>query len=213
MRKYIYMMAAALVLLVSCQEKVEFMSDLTLSSSTVKMPAAEGWHVIAVYANNPWTAGFSEPVDWASLDVIKGGDGLGRIRLDCRDNYGLKRAVDVVVTDGSLSDTLHVVQNAGLSEIEFSFKESSVEVPADRARVKTAFKTNLRYDIGRAVISVKDTADEPVEWISDVEIGMDAVTFTVSQAEEDRMAVITLTLTDCEGTMLETSLLVNQKCS
>lgn len=213
MRKYIYMMAAALVLLVSCQEKVEFMSDLTLSSSTVKMPAAEGWHVIAVYANNPWTAGFSEPVDWASLDVIEGGDGLGRIRLDCRDNYGLKRAVDVVVTDGSLSDTLHVVQNAGLSEIEFSFKESSVEVPADRARVKTAFKTNLRYDIGRAVISVKDTADEPVEWISDVEIGMDAVTFTVSQAEEDRMAVITLTLTDCEGTMLETSLLVNQKCS
>lgn len=213
MRKYIYMMAAALVLLVSCQEKVEFMSDLTLSSSTVKMPAAEGWHVIAVYANNPWTAGFSEPVDWASLDVIEGGDGLGRIRLDCRDNYGLKRAVDVVVTDGTLSDTLHVVQNAGLSEIEFSFKESSVEVPADRARVKTAFKTNLRYDIGRAVISVKDTADEPVEWISDVEIGMDAVTFTVSQAEEDRMAVITLTLTDCEGTMLETSLLVNQKCS
>lgn len=213
MRKYIHMMAAALVLLVSCQEKVEFMSDLTLSSSVVKMPAAEGWHVIAVYANNPWTAGFSEQVDWASLDVIEGGDGLGRIRLDCRDNYGLKRAVDVVVTDGSLSDTLHVVQNAGLSEIEFSFKESSVEVPADRARVKTAFKTNLRYDIGRAVISVKDTADELVEWISDVEIGMDAVAFTVSQAEEDRMAVITLTLTDCEGTMLETSLLVNQKCS
>ncbi len=213
MRKHIHMMVAAFVLLVSCQEKVEFMSDLTLSSSTVKMPAAEGWHVIAVYANNPWTAGFSEQVDWASLDVFEGGEGLGRIRLDCRDNYGLKRAVDVIVTDGSLSDTLHVIQNTGLSEIEFSFKRSAVEVPADKVRVKTAFKTNLEYDLERAVISVKDTAGEPVDWISDVEIGMDAVTFTVSQAKEDRMAVITLTLTDCEGTVLETSLLVNQKCS
>lgn len=209
---YMYLIAAVMVLMTSCQEKVEFMSDLTLSSSTVKMPAEESWHVIAVYAKKSWTARFSEPVDWASLDVIEGGEGLGRVRLDCMDNYGLKRAVDVIVTDGTASDTLKVVQASGLSELRFSFKETSVDVSADKARVMTAFNTNLRYDIDRAEITVKDMADEPVDWISDVEIGIESVTFTVSQASEDRMAIIALTLTDCDGAVLQTSLLVNQEC-
>ena len=110
MKRISYILASAALILTACQQKLEFLHDLTLSNSTVNMPAEKSWHVVAVYSNDNWTAFFPEPVEWASLDVVKGERGVGRIQLDCNENLGLKRSVKVVVQNSTQTDTLLVNQ-------------------------------------------------------------------------------------------------------
>lgn len=206
MKRTIYILASAAILLAACQQKIEFLHDLTLSSSTVNMPAQESWHVIAVYSNDDWTASFSEPVDWASLDVVAGESGICRIRLDCAENRGLKRSVKVIVRSGAAADTLNVNQYSGVAVPEFSFAKSSVEISGEPARVSVGFTTNLGQDVDRSVVSVTDTEGNPVDWVSGVTVTPEAVIFTVKKALETRRAVLTLTLSDSDGKTSQTSL-------
>lgn len=206
MKRTIYILASAAILLAACQQKIEFLHDLTLSSSTVNMPAEECWHVIAVYSNDGWEASFSEPVDWASLDVVAGEGGIGRIRLGCAENRGLKRSVKVIVRSGAAADTLNVNQYSGVAVPEFSFAKSSVEISGEPARVSVGLTTNLGQDVDRSVVSVTDAEGNPVDWVSDVTVTPEAVVFTVKKALETRRAVLSLTLSDSDGKTCQTSL-------
>ena len=210
MKKISYILATAVVLLSSCQQKLEFLHDLTLSNSTVNMPAKESWHVVAVYSNDDWTAYFSEPVEWASLDAVKGNEGIGRIRLDCTENFGLKRSVKIVVKSGAQTDTLKVNQYSGVKTPEFAFAKSSVELSCDAARVSVKFSTNLEQDIERTVASVSDAQGNVVDWISSVAVTPEAVVFSVKKTVEERQAILLLTLSDSDGKTYTTSLTIIQ---
>ena len=210
MKKISYILATAVVLLSSCQQKLEFLHDLTLSNSTVNMPAKESWHVVAVYSNDDWTAYFSEPVEWASLDAVKGNEGIGRIRLDCTENFGLKRSVKIVVKSGAQTDTLKVNQYSGVKTPEFAFAKSSVELSSDAARVSVKLSTNLEQDIERTVASVSDAQGNVVDWISSVAVTPETVVFSVKKTVEERQAILLLTLSDSDGKTYTTSLTIIQ---
>ena len=210
MKRISYILASAAVLLTACQQKLEFLHDLTLSNTTVNMPAQESWHVVAVYSNDDWTAFFSEPVEWASLDVVKGDAGVGRLQLDCTENLGLKRSVKVVVKSGTLTDTLKVNQYSGVKTPEFAFTKSSVEISGEAVHVSVGLSTNLGQDVERAVVSVSDTQGNAVDWVSAVDVTPDAVTFNVKRAAENREAVLLLTLSDCDGNIYQTRLNIIQ---
>ena len=177
------------------------------------MPAAESWHVIAVYANSDWTARLSKEVEWAKIDVESGKTGLGRIQIDCEENRGLKRAVDLIVTDGVHEDVLHIYQVAGVDTPVFEFVKTSLEVSSNKATIVTAFNTNLEQDLGKVEVKVCDTAGNHVDWINHIEVQKDKVYFGVSSTDLDRVAVITLTLIDGDGVAYETSLSVTQKAA
>lgn len=205
-----YILVMTAVLLTACQQKLEFLHDLTLSNTTVNMPAEESWHVVAVYSNNDWTAFFSEPVEWASLDVEAGKDGIGRIRLDCIENPGLKRSAKVIVQSGTLADTLHVNQYTAVKTPEFAFAKSSLELSGEAARISVKFSTNLGQDVERAEVSVTDAEGNVVDWISSVSVMPEAVVFSVKKTEEERQATLLLTLSDCDGKTYKTSLTIIQ---
>ena len=210
MKRISYILASAAVLLTACQQKLEFLHDLTLSNTTVNMPAQESWHVVAVYSNDDWTAFFSEPVEWASLDVVKGDAGIGRLQLDCTENLGLKRSVKVVVKSGTLTDTLKVNQYSGVKTPEFAFAKSLVEISGEAVHVSVGLSTNLGQDVERAVVSVSDAQGNVVDWVSAVDVTPDAVTFNVKRAAENREAVLLLTLSDCDGNIYQTRLNIIQ---
>ena len=210
MKRISYILASAAVLLTACQQKLEFLHDLTLSNTTVNMPAQESWHVVAVYSNDDWTAFFSEPVEWASLDVVKGDAGIGRLQLDCTENLGLKRSVKVVVKSGTLTDTLKVNQYSGVNTPEFAFAKSSVEISGEAVHVSVGLSTNLGQDVERAVVSVSDAQGNAVDWVSAVDVTPNAVTFNVKRAAENREAVLLLTLSDCDGNIYQTRLNIIQ---
>ena len=210
MKKISYILATAVVLLSSCQQKLEFLHDLTLSNSTVNMPAEESWHVVAVYSNDDWTAYFSEPVEWASLDAVKGNEGIGRIRLDCTENFGLKRSVKIVVKSGAQTDTLKVNQYSGVKTPEFAFAKSSVELSGESARVSVKLSTNLGQDVDRTVVSVSDAQGNVVDWISSVSVTPETVVFSVKSTVVERQATLLLTLSDSDGKTYTTSLTIIQ---
>ena len=210
MKRISYILASAAVLLTACQQKLEFLHDLTLSNTTVNMPAQESWHVVAVYSNDDWTAFFSEPVEWASLDVVKGDAGIGRLQLDCTENLGLKRSVKVVVKSGTLTDTLKVNQYSGVKTPEFAFAKSLVEISGEAVHVSVGLSTNLGQDVERAVVSVSDAQGNVVDWVSAVDVTPNAVTFNVKRAAENREAVLLLTLSDCDGNIYQTRLNIIQ---
>ena len=210
MKRISYILAVTAVMLTACQQKLEFLHDLTLSNSTVNMPAEESWHVVAVYSNDDWTAFFSEPVEWATLDVVKGEKGIGRIQLDCIENLGLKRSVMVVVKSGTQTDTLHVNQYSGVKTPEFTFAKSSVELSGESARISVKLSTNLGQDVERAVVSVTDAQGNDVDWISSVTVMPEAVVFSVKKTVEERQATLLLTLSDSDGKTYTTSLTIIQ---
>ena len=210
MKRISYILATTVLLLTSCQQKVEFLHDLTLSNTTVNMPAEESWHVVAVYSNDEWTAFFSEPVEWASMDVVTGKEGIGRIRLDCIENLGLKRSAKVIVKSGSQTDTLHINQYSGVKTPELAFTKSSVELSGEAARVSVKLSTNLGQDVERAVVSVSDAQGNVMDWISSVSVMPEAVVFSVKKTVEDRQAILHLTLSDSDGKTYATSLTIIQ---
>ena len=210
MKKISYILATAVVLLSSCQQKLEFLHDLTLSNSTVNMPAEESWHVVAVYSNDDWTAYFSEPVEWASLDAVKGNEGIGRIRLDCTENFGLKRSVKIVVKSGAQTDTLKVNQYSGVKTPEFAFAKSSVELSGESARVSVKLSTNIGQDVDRTVVSVSDAQGNVVDWISSVSVTPETVVFSVKSTVVERQATLLLTLADSDGKTYTTSITIIQ---
>ena len=201
------------VFAVSCGKDVEFTDDISLSNESVNMPATESWHVITVYANSDWTARLSKEVEWAKIDVGSGKTGLGRIQIDCEENRGLKRAVDLIVTDGVHEDVLHIYQVAGVDTPVFEFVKTSLEVSSNKATIMTAFNTNLEQNLGEVEVKVCDTAGNYVDWINHIEVQKDKVYFSVSSTDLDRVAVITLTLIDGDGVAYETSLSVTQKAA
>ena len=210
MKRISYILVMTAVMLTACQQKLEFLHDLTLSNSTVNMPAEESWHVVAVYSNDDWRAFFAEPVEWASIDVDAGKEGIGRIRLDCVGNSGLKRSVKVIVKSGTLTDTLHVNQYSGVKTPEFTFAKSSVELSGEAARVSVKLSTNLGHDVERAVVSVSDAEGNVVDWISSVSVMQEAVVFSVKKTIEARQATLLLTLSDSDGKIYKTSLTIIQ---
>ena len=187
-----------------------FLHDLTLSNSTVNMPAEESWHVVAVYSNDDWTAFFPEPVEWASLDAVKGEKGVGRIQLDCTENLGLKRSVKVVVKNSTQSDTLIVNQYSGVKTPEFAFAKSSVELSGEAARVSVKLSTNLGQDVDRTEVDVHDAQGNAVDWITSVSVTPEAVVFSVKKTLEDRQAILSLALSDSDGKTYTTSLTIIQ---
>ena len=210
MKRISYILASAAVMLTACQQKLEFLHDLTLSNSTVNMPAEESWHVVAVYSNDDWTAFFPQPVEWASLDAVKGEAGIGRIKLDCTPNLGLKRSVKVVVKSGTQTDTLHVNQYSGVKTPEFAFAKSSVEISGEAVHVSAGLSTNLGQDVERAEVSVTDAQGNVVDWVSSVSVMPEAVVFSVKKTVEDRQAILILTLSDSDGKTYTTSLTIIQ---
>ena len=210
MKRISYILATVAILVTSCQKKLEFLHDLTLSNNTVNMPAEESWHVVAVYSNDDWTASFSENVEWASLDAVKGNEGIGRIRLDCKENLGLKRSVKIVVKSGAQTDTLKVNQYSGVKTPEFAFAKSSVELSGEASRVSVKLSTNLGQDVKRSMVSVTDTQGNVVDWISSVSVMPEAVVFSVKKTVVERQATLLLTLSDSDGKTYKTSLTIIQ---
>ena len=144
------------------------------------------------------------------VDVETGKEGIGRIRLDCIGNLGLKRSAKVIVKSAAQTDTLHVNQYSGVKTPEFAFTRSSVELSGEAARVSVKLSTHLGQDVERAVVSVSDAQGNVVDWISSVSVTPEAVVFSVKKTVEERQARLLLTLSDSDGKTYTTSLTIIQ---
>lgn len=216
--------AALFLLCCSCDKAFEFDRPLALSSRAVTLSEAAGSTHVMVYSNGAWTAEFTEPVNWASLNKTSG-EGINDVVFSYSANYAVSRQVGIVFTSGAQKDTVMMTQKGTITEASFLFENSSLTLLRSAATIRNSFSTNLMYgleSIKYNVVYAEELVGEDEEvpedferWISDVAIEKKAVVFNVSEntAGEPRVAYIRFEVFDPannSGSPVNAALVVTQ---
>lgn len=88
--------------LTGCQEDFELDLPLAVSARELSLTKDAGSTHVLVYSNGDWTARFTRPVKWASLNKLQG-YGNNEIVFTYSANYGISRKIGVVFEKGSLT--------------------------------------------------------------------------------------------------------------
>ena len=139
--------------LTGCQEDFELDLPLAGSARELSLTKDAGSTHVLVYSNGDWTARFTRPVKWASLNKLQG-YGNNEIVFTYSANYGISRKIGVVFEKGSLTDTVMFSQAGAITDASLSFSKPAVTLLKSRSQIFTPISTNLRYCIDDLEASV-----------------------------------------------------------
>lgn len=194
----------------SCSKKEPFERELGLQSRRIELSSSTGITPVMVFSNTLWTAKFTAPVDWASLDRLSG-QFSSQVKLAFGSNYGRARKVAIAFEAGASKDTLVVIQEAGIRTPELSLTPSSLSVGADVLRGKVILSTNFADNIPEVETQVS-YGEGSEGWISGVSLKEDSLEFQMSEntTGESRKATITLIHTDAYDQVVKAQLFIVQ---
>ena len=132
--------------LTGCQKDFELDLPLAVSARELSLTKDAGSTHVLVYSNGDWTARFTRPVKWASLNKLQG-YGNNEIVFTYSANYGISRKIGVVFEKGSLADTVMFSQAGTITDASLSFSKPAVTLLMSRSQIFTPINTNLRYCI------------------------------------------------------------------
>ena len=109
--KYILVAASLLLAVSSCtKHKVEYAHTIGLGSEKNVLSVSGGSTPVVVYSNTSWTARFDKPVEWASLDRLKG-EGISQVIFSYEvNNTGEERSVSIIFSAGDEECSILMVQ-------------------------------------------------------------------------------------------------------
>ena len=132
--------------LTGCQKDFELDLPLAVSARELSLSKVAASTHVLVYSNGDWTARFTRPVKWASLNKLQG-YGNNEIVFTYSANYGISRKIGVVFEKGSLADTVMFSQAGTITDASLSFSKPAVTLLMSRSQIFTPINTNLRYCI------------------------------------------------------------------
>ena len=198
MRK-IYMIFAALAMLVACDKPVEYNQTLGLLSEYNVLKAEGGSTDVAVFSNTTWTVKFLSEASWASIDRLSG-EGCSRVIFDFERNYGRSRRVVLQFTAGGETRTLNMYQNSGIADADviMNILNPSYEAPAEGGEKTFMFNTNLVYDLDRIELEVAYNGDDVEPWIHLVSVSADKIVVSLDKNDTGapRVAKVKVAHTD-----------------
>ena len=212
-------LVTTLLLLSGCEMNSDMDLPLNVDSNKYTLTADAGSTQVRIYSTGEWSARLSEDVDWATIDRL-GGEGNGWITFKYAANYGVPRTVDILFNRGGGEQVIRMTQE-GKDPI-LSLKESRIEIFSNPWDLSVGMENNLKEDyrqikdtIVYSVIPDEDDDETPEpdqEWIENLEIGTDAVTFSTLEntSPRKRQAEITLTYVDAKEKKHAVTLTVTQ---
>ena len=174
----LFLLAAAFAA-VGCNNTFVMDLPLAVNSRALDLDEASGSTHILVYADGAWTAKFTEPVEWASLDRVSG-SGNSELVLTYAANYGISRRLKIALAKGEYADTIAINQKGTLSDPELTWGCDSLSFNKTAGKASIAVSTNLYYSL-RNVTSEISWITEGADWISDVKFDGKNVSFAVSE--------------------------------
>lgn len=174
----LFLLAAAFAA-VGCNNTFELDLPLAVNSRALDLDETSGSTHILVYADGAWTAKFTEPVEWASLDRVSG-SGNSELVLTYAANYGISRRLKIALAKGEYVDTIAVNQKGPLSDPELTWGCDSLSFNKAAGKASITVSTNLYYSL-QNVTSEITWLTEGADWISDVEFDGKKVSFAVSE--------------------------------
>lgn len=142
--KRISVIFAALALAASCDKPFEMDLPLSVAQRNISLTKDAGSTHLLVYSDGEWTASFSEPVEWASLNKVSG-YGNSDLVFTYSANYGIARRVGIVLSKGELRDTVLMTQAGPVTLASYKLSDSSVELPQTPGVVSVGVSSNLYY--------------------------------------------------------------------
>ncbi|MBR1872093.1 MAG: BACON domain-containing protein [Bacteroidales bacterium] len=209
---YILIAALSLIGAAACQKEFEIFDELAVSSHTLNIAQTPGETHIAVYSTGAWEVALDSNVDWAGLNKLSG-EGLGDFVLCWSANYGAARSIDILVTRGSLSERIHVIQAGAITSPYITLGKSKVVLPRQKTDYIVSMTTNLGFSVenfrAKAIYRNEKVPADTVElagtpskgWISACRILDDHIEFSIedNSSGEDRGADLVCYTTDASG--------------
>lgn len=162
-----------------CNNTFEMDLPLAVNSRALDLEETSGSTHILVYADGAWTAKFTEPVEWASLDRVSG-SGNSELVLSYAANYGISRRLKIALAKGEYADTIAINQKGSLTAPELTWGCDSLSFNKTAGKASIAVSTNLYYSL-QNVTSEITWLTEGADWISDVNFDGKKVKFAVSE--------------------------------
>ena len=209
----------ALLLLTGCEMDSDMDLPLNVDSNAYTLTAEAGSTQVRIYSTGEWSVRLSEDVDWATINRLNG-SGNTPILFKYSANYGVPRAVEIIFTRGGREQTIRMTQEG--KDPVLTLDESRIELFSNPWNLRIGLENNLkenyrqiRDSIAYSVIPDEDDDETPEpdqEWIENLEIGTDAVTFSTLEntSPRRRQAAITLTYTDAREKKHTVTLTVTQ---
>lgn len=198
---------------VGCQQRYELDLPLATNADEILVTKDAGHSYIMVYSTGNWTIALEKQVSWVALSKSEG-SGNEFVQIDYQANTDLSRGVNIIITSGDLRRTVYFAQEAGMADAMYAFEENSVNVLRGAINVKMATTTNLpQSNVEMAEASVIYGEMGSDEWISDIVVSADNVSFLVAENNtgKDRMATLTVSFPAAyEGEGVSTSLWISQ---
>ena len=110
--KKVILIITSILLLASCDKPYQLDLPLSVAQRKISLTKDAGSTHILVYADGDWTASFTEPVSWASLNKVSG-YGNNDLVFTYSANFGIARRVGIVLAKDELRDTV-VLTQAGM---------------------------------------------------------------------------------------------------
>ena len=198
MRK-IYMLIAALAMLVACDKPIEYNQTLGLLSEYNVLQAEGGSTDVGVFSNTSWTVKFLSEAEWASIDRLAG-EGCSRVIFNFERNYGRSRRVVLEFRAKDEVRTLNMYQSGGIADadVKMNIPSSSYDAPVEGGEKTFMFETNLIYDLKRMELDVAYNGNDVAPWIHLVNVSADKVIISIDKNESGapRQAKVRVSHTD-----------------
>lgn len=172
----------------------------------------KGVRTIRVAAGDSWSASVSPDSKWIWIDGPDSGQGEGRITVGYKANGVFPRMAALVISSGSLRDTIFLKQYGKTPVLEFVTAET--EVAGIEGRKELAITTNLPLSLaGKVKFSMTENG-KPADWITDCKIENDLKTLSChigeSCSEASRRATLAISFTDDWGAVYDSECLISQ---
>lgn len=198
----IYMLIAALAMIVACDKPIEFEHALGLMSDYNILPAEGGSTDVPVFSNTDWTARLQQPVKWASLDRLAG-EGCSRVVFTYERNFGRSRRVILEFQANGEVRTLNMYQEGAIADADcvLEILNPLYTAPAEGGEKTFSFNTNLIYDLERFSLDIIYEVEPESDWIHLVKVSEDKVIVSLdpNTTGEARKANVRVVHTDEGG--------------
>lgn len=213
MKKFLLIFSLS-VLFASCDKPFEMDLPLSVAQRNISLTKEAGATHVLVYADGDWTATFTEPVSWASLNKVSG-TGNSDLVFTYSANYGINRRVGIVFQKDNLRDTVMMNQAGAISQPVYNPEVTEVPLCKYAGRVTVFASGNVYYcsdaiyataiytkdDGSTEEVLITEQDSDPSHWITSFAAAYDRFSFntTANPTTAPRTAKVKVTINNLGG--------------
>ena len=212
-------------MLASCDKPYQLDLPLSVAQRKISLTKDAGSTHILVYADGDWTASFTEPVSWASLNKVSG-YGNNDLVFTYSANFGIARRVGIVLAKDELRDTVVLTQAGMISTPIYEPQVSQVPLFNTAGTAVVNATGNLLYcadavyayaiypkaDGTEEEVLIDGEDSDPNHWITSFEAEHNKFRFNVNAnaSGSERTAKLRLTIANPTGMVFNKYVNVSQ---